>query len=145
MLTVFNVADYFLSLVNSEIGDNITNLKLQKLVYYAQGFHLAMYGEPLFAEEIEAWEHGPVVPALYKKYQKFGSGEIPMPIGIDFSIYSKEQMDLFHEVYNVYGQYSAWRLRDLTHEEPPWRSTKRTGVITLGKMKKYFDTQLVDD
>ncbi|MDR3238033.1 MAG: DUF4065 domain-containing protein [Spirochaetia bacterium] len=145
MLTVFNVADYFLSLVDTDSGDNITNLKLQKLVYYAQGFHLAMYNKPLFAEEIQAWEHGPVVPVLYQKYKKYGSGAIPVPTGIDFDIYSEEQKELFNEVYNVYGQYSAWRLRDFTHEEPPWRNTNKKDVITHGKLKKYFDTQLVDD
>src|SRR5450631_518283 len=60
MLTARAVADYFLSLVDEEAGDSLSNLKLQKLVYYAQGFSLALTGKRLFDEAIEAWEHGPV-------------------------------------------------------------------------------------
>ncbi len=48
MLTAFQIADYFLTLVDDEAGDGLSNLKLQKLVYYAQGFHLALTGKPLF-------------------------------------------------------------------------------------------------
>ena len=63
-VTAFDVANYFLSIPEYE---DLTNLKLQKLVYYAQGIHLAIYGKPLFNEAIKAWEHGPVVPELYRK------------------------------------------------------------------------------
>ena len=53
MITVFDVADYFLNRADKEEdGDIITNLKLQKLVYYAQGFHLAMFGKPFFENPI---------------------------------------------------------------------------------------------
>ena len=45
-------------------GELVSNLKLQKLLYYVQGFHLAVFGEPLFEEEIEAWMYGPVVPSV---------------------------------------------------------------------------------
>ncbi len=59
------VADYSLGSVEPDSGDNLSNLKLQKLVAYAQGFHLAMKdGEPLFDEPIEAWAHGPVIPSM---------------------------------------------------------------------------------
>jgi uncharacterized phage-associated protein len=52
---------HFLKLSQPDIGDVISNLKLQKLLYYAQGFYLAIYGKALFEEDIVAWEHGPVV------------------------------------------------------------------------------------
>ena len=65
MISCQDVANYFLSLCDEDAGDLISNLKLQKLVYYAQGFHLAISGEPLFDEKIMAWEHGPVIPQLY--------------------------------------------------------------------------------
>jgi uncharacterized phage-associated protein len=65
-----DVAEYFLTLVDDEAGDSLSNLKLQKLVYYAQGFHLALTEKPLFDEAIEAWEHGPVVPGLYHKLKR---------------------------------------------------------------------------
>src|SRR4051794_29818552 len=78
-LTADQVADYFLAHVDEESGDNITHLKLQKLLYYAQGFHLAIQGEPLFAEPIEAWEHGPVVCRVYHKVKYCGNRPIDRP------------------------------------------------------------------
>ncbi len=70
MICVFDVAEYFLSLADEEAGDFLSNLKLQKLVYYAQGFHLALFNRPLFMAAIHAWQHGPVVPELYHAYKK---------------------------------------------------------------------------
>lgn len=50
-------------------GELMTNLKLQKMLYYQQGFHLAYFGTPLFDDEIEAWMYGPVVPSVYNHYK----------------------------------------------------------------------------
>lgn len=66
----------------------MTPMKLQKLLYYAQGYSLGMNGDPLFSEEIQAWQHGSVVPVVYKIYSKYGSNVITelvenkMPKGI---------------------------------------------------------------
>jgi uncharacterized phage-associated protein len=145
MMTVHDVARYFLSLVDEEAGDAITNMKLQKLVYYAQGFNLALQGEPLFPEQIEAWPHGPVVPELYHAYKGHGSGCIPVPGDVDFSLYAPETRELLDEVYRVYGQFSAWKLRNMTHEEIPWvRAMENGGVISHEDMCQFFKTQLVD-
>ena len=70
-LRAFDVANYFLWLAN-DIGSFVSNLKLQKLVYYAQAWHLALYDCPLFDEDFQAWIHGPVIPELFEKYQHFG-------------------------------------------------------------------------
>lgn len=143
-LTCFDIADYFLSLTDEEAGDSISNLKLQKLVYYAQGFSLAIYGKPLFSEVIEAWAHGPVVAKLYRKYKTYGCRGIEKPENIDFDKYSDEVKNLLNEVWNVYGQYSAWRLRALAHEEPPWQAAYNSGtsVISHKELTKYFKTQV---
>jgi uncharacterized phage-associated protein len=58
------VADYYLVRLDPTAGDSISNLKLQKLCYYAQAWSLALRGKPLFPERIEAWAQGPVVPEL---------------------------------------------------------------------------------
>ena len=55
----------------------ITQLRLHKLLYYAQGWHLGIRGQPLFAERIEAWKHGPVVAPLYPKFADYGAVAIP--------------------------------------------------------------------
>ncbi|MEM9215382.1 MAG: type II toxin-antitoxin system antitoxin SocA domain-containing protein [Cyanobacteria bacterium P01_F01_bin.150] len=89
MLTCHEVANYFLSLMDEDAGDLISNLKLQKLVHYAQGIHLALYDKALFPETIEAWTHGPVVPELYHRYEKFGSALLPRPTNMNFDIYDQ--------------------------------------------------------
>ena len=144
MLSAQRVADYFLTRVKEEEGDLISNLKLQKLLYYAQGFHLALFDDPLFPEPIEAWNHGPVVPEIYHRYKEFGSNALPQPEDFDSARYSGEVTGFLDEVYNVYGQFSAWKLRQMTHEEPPWKEAYAfRGVISLDSMKKFFKTQLV--
>jgi len=145
MTKLESVAVYFLSLSEPEAGDFISNLKLQKLVYYAQGFHLAMYDAPLFEDEIKAWEHGPVVPSLYHKYKEHGSKAIDISEKISFTQLAKEEKELVGEVYKVYGQFSAWKLRNLTHGEAPWKDTGKNEVISHELMKRFFKTLLVED
>lgn len=147
MNTAFQVADYFLNKASQEEDGSelISNLKLQKLIYYAQGFHLAMYGKPLFAEVIEAWTHGPVCPTLYHaKKQHKNEAVAPNP-DFDASVFNKEQQDLLDEIYEVYGQFSAWKLRNLTHTESPWLDnidSESNKVISHDDLKDYFKNQL---
>ncbi|MGY4490656.1 Panacea domain-containing protein [Pseudomonas sp. TE3610] len=146
MHSAFDVAQYFLAQTSEDAGDLVSNLKLQKLVYYAQGFSLALHGSPLFEEPIEAWLHGPVVPTLYQRYKSFGSGHIPHPEGFDLDCFSPPERELLDEVYEFYGQYSAWRLRQLTHDETPWKESYQSGsnqVISQSLMTRFFRTQIV--
>ncbi len=144
MLTAKQVAEYILSLSDPEEGDIISHLKLQKLLYYAQGVHLAIYDNPLFSEKIYAWKLGPVIKEIYHEYKDYGSECIRPPEDIDFSVYSDDVKELLGEVYTVYGQFSAWRLSQMTHDEPPWKSTSCDSIISHEKLKEYFKTQLVD-
>lgn len=141
-LSCHDVAQYFLAQMDEDAGDLISNLKLQKLVYYAQGFALALYGRPLYPERIEAWTHGPVVPDLYQEFRGYGSDPIPHPDETDFSIYDVQTRELLDEVYAVYGQFSAWKLRDMTHSEPPWRDTPSGQEIQHDDLSCYFATRV---
>ncbi len=141
-LSAQDVANYFLAQVDEDCGDNISNLKLQKLVYYAQGFHLALMDKPLFDEPIIRWQHGPVVESLYHMYKKYGDRLIPKPQGMNFEIYTSEVKELLNDVYEIFGQFSAWKLRNMTHEEPPCENTPINGIISCEAMKEYFKTQL---
>jgi len=142
-MTALDVAKYFLAKTDEEVGATVSNLKLQKLIYYAQGYNLAVTGKPLFKDKIKAWQHGPVIPALYHKYKKYGSDPIPKPDGLDLKKYTPKQVELLDEVYEVCGQFSAWKLRNMTHEEPPWKDVAPfNGTITHKSMKKYFKTLL---
>jgi uncharacterized phage-associated protein len=143
METCHKIAKYFLGLVDDELGDSLSNLKLQKLMYYAQGVHLAMHGSPLFPEAIEAWEHGPVVPELYHSFKQHGSEPIPPDETFDPSELSQELRDMLNEVYAVYGQFSASQLRTMTHDEAPWKQTSRGFSISQDALAEYFKTQLV--
>lgn len=144
MATVRDVANYFLLQTDDDAGDIISNLKLQKLVYYAQGFHLALKGAPLFNEPLQAWNHGPVSPELYRMFRDHGAGALPRPVNCELTL-TAEETDLLDEVYAVYGQFSAWKLRDLTHDEAPWKNSFREGenaVIPHEEMQLFFRTQL---
>ena len=143
MLNAFQVADAILTQSDPSVGDLISNLKLQKLLYYAQGFHLAIYGTRFFEEDVYAWQYGPVVPTVYHKFKDNGSEVIPMPVDFDDSIFNQNQKDLIKEVYSVYGQFSALKLMDMTHSEPPYMTTEIGQIINDGKLIDYFQTRLV--
>ncbi len=135
-----DVANYFLILVDRDAGDLLTQLKLQKLLYLAQGISLAIYDKPLFNEEIEAWEHGPVVRELRKVYGAFGSDPLPSPGEMDFDIYTQQQKELIYKIYAQYGEYTASSLRNLTHEHSIWKEAYKTDeqIIIKDKIKYFF-------
>ena len=127
-------------------GELMTNMKLQKMLYYQQGFHLAYFGTPLFNEDIEAWMYGPVVPSMYEKYKACGRNGIEPDRTMQFSFEQKNELALFNEVCKVYGAYSAIGLMNMTHEEMPWKSTpigEGAGhIIDKGKMQSFFKKRL---
>lgn len=137
------IADYILSLSDPDVGDYISNLKLQKLLYYCQGFYLALNNKLLFKEPIMAWALGPVVENIYKKYKGHGENAIIKPSHIDFSQYNVNQVELISEVHKIYGQFSAWKLSDLTHSEIPWKNTKQSTEIKIDLLKSFFKTLLI--
>lgn len=117
---------------------------LQKLVYYAQAWSLAIYDRPLFDEEIEAWTHGPVVPSLFQNLKLFGFDAIPSPDecpGMD-----GETCDLLRQIIEIYSQHSAKHLEILTHREDPWKDARcglspeeRSNVIiSKESMTRYY-------
>jgi uncharacterized phage-associated protein len=143
MATLDDVAKCFLYLDDENEGDGISNLKLQKLVYYAQGFFSAIHDKPLFNNEISAWAHGPVVPELYHKYKLYGSNPIPVPIDFNRSSLTTGELELIEEVFEVFGQFSAWKLRNMTHEESPWiNHEQQADTIPLPEITKYFKNRI---
>ena len=141
------VAEYMIGFL-SEHGDPVTNLKLQKLLYYSQGWYLALYGVPLFEEGIEAWVHGPVVPAVYGYYKPCTWKAIPPPSAVP--ALQERPEALVKEVIEVYGGMSAYDLERLTHQEDPWLKARRGipideashAVISHDDMKSFFRARL---
>ena len=135
-----DIANKIISKTDLEHGDTISNLKLQKMLYYQQGFHLAYFGTPLFDEDIVSWQYGPVVPSVYKEYKSFESNSISTSEeGISLS---DDEEELFNNVYEEYNQFSAVALMKMTHEESPWKTTEINSVISRDKMAAFFKTQI---
>lgn len=138
------IAKYFLykSSISEDMG--ISNLKLQKLLYYAQGFYLALFNDSLFTDEIQAWQHGPVCSEVYHIYKTNGSNIIPFTENITFGDFlNDEQFKFLDEVYDEFAQFSAWKLRDMTHDEPTWINHESTAsIIPRDEIKEYFLTRI---
>jgi uncharacterized phage-associated protein len=133
-----------------EHGDLISNLKLQKLLYYSQAWYLALHGKRLFPDDFEAWIRGPAQPGVYAKYKQYGSGPVdvstpapPVPPSIKKHI---------REVFEVYGGFSAYDLERLSCEEEPWREARGgierdapcDRVIDAATMKRFYEAKLSD-
>ena len=141
ILNAKEVAHYLLvSQPRSGTVEPITNLKLQKLCYYAQGFSLVRLKRPLFSEAVEHWPHGPIVPVLWREFKGYGKQPIPIP---DRRLYDRpldsDVVHLLDEVIGRYGSLSAWELRNKSHAEPPWRDTPDECPITHQKLRAYFE------
>jgi uncharacterized phage-associated protein len=151
-MTCHVVADYFLLMVDSSAGDTISNLKLQKLCYFAQGWSLALHAHPLFSEPIEAWAHGPVVRDLYERFRKYSWQAIdPTDLQTDpVDRLSEEDRELLDTVWAKYGGFTGRQLEAMTHVEASWKDARGARgpmeycneVITHAAMRAHFGQKL---
>ena len=93
-------------------------LKLQKLLYLAQGYSYAFYDKPLFKEEIEGWVHGPVVPSIYRIFSSYKYN--PIDATYENVELRSEALEVLNYVVENYGKYDGKYLEDLTHNQEPW-------------------------
>jgi len=139
MATAQNIADHILW-SSHESGSFISNLKLQKLLYYVQSWHLAINDSALFSEKFEAWVHGPAIPEIYRRYKRFSwrsiDEEVEQPILDDHT------RRFVEEVLDEYGHLDARRLEYLTHREEPWISARK-GVSEGESCSTYIDESLM--
>jgi uncharacterized phage-associated protein len=122
-VTVDDVADFILCRFR-EKGESVDHLKLQKLVYYVQAWHLALFGEPLFTGEIQAWIHGPVQPQLYSRFKEWRWRPIVLE-DLKCPDLPKEVCDHIDEVLSVYAGFSGDELESIVHQEEPWLKARR--------------------
>ncbi len=101
-----------------EYGDiePLTLLKLLKLLYYAEGCSLALNNGSLFSEHIVAWEHGPVVKEVYNNFPNAYKLDIAEGDISELEV-APEDTSILEQVFDVFGEYSAWGLRNKTHQE----------------------------
>lgn len=139
-----DIAKWFVAWAEN-IDAEVSNLKVQKLLYYAQGHRLAEAGAPLFDDRIQAWAHGPVVPTVYHDLKRYGSN----PIDPDETLTEEFSWDDFHDVepfllkiWDRYGSLAAWALRERTHREAPWIDSFSeeawNSTITNEKLRTFF-------
>jgi uncharacterized phage-associated protein len=129
---VLDVAAYILSRRGP-----MTAMKLQKLVYYSQVWHLVWDEEPLFPERIEAWANGPVVPDLYRHHrQRLQLSIEDRPGGGDPEALKPEEIQTIDVVLDYYGARSAHWLSELTHREMPWRRAREEAGLAEGERGK---------
>lgn len=146
-MSVNAVLDYLLLKVDPDAGDLISNMKLQKLLYYCQGWYLAAFGRPLFSERIEAWEHGPVAPDAYHRFKHFGAQAIPPELAdrARADELSPDARQIIDEVWDRYGEMHAARLRNKTHKERPWREAYHShpggGLISIVSLRAFFEEE----
>ena len=117
MQTAASVARYILRFFQ-QAEDPISNLKLQKLIYYCQGWHLAIRSAPLFADRLEAWVHGPVQPSVYGAYKHYRWS--PITEDVAEVVLAPEERSVVDDVLAVYGGDSGYALELRTHNEEPW-------------------------
>lgn len=164
--TALAVANHFLRLSKKD-KEEITPLKMQKLVYVAHGWNLAVHGEPLIKERVEAWKWGPVVESVYQEFRHYGRAPISefaceYDVDVDKDgdyyvvrerpdLYDDESKKLVSNVWNIYKQYSGIQLANWSHEDnSPWDKAKKREnggddpVINDEDILEYF-SQMAND
>jgi uncharacterized phage-associated protein len=140
-----SVAD-FLLIECRERGDVLTNLKLQKLLYYAQAWFLAAYNKSLFSEDFQAWVHGPV---LLSQYQRFKQNEWrPIQDELVKPDLPLEVKSHLLEIVDIFGIETGVSLERMTHNEQPWIIARggipadeaSTAIISKESMKFFYQS-----
>lgn len=140
--TANEVADTLIALAREQ-NIEISNLKLQKLLYYAQAWSLVLREAPLFREDFEAWVHGPVVPEVFRRFKSYRWQPITE------NVTPLKDVELRHHllaVLEVYGSLKPTQLERLSHSERPWKDARgnldpiaaSNEVITQQSMKDFF-------
>lgn len=136
------IADYVVQRCNKDLHSSISNLKLQKILYFIQAAFLVTKNAKCFSEDIEAWDFGPVVPAVYYNYRVFGSSNIPVITKLDCGFICDEDRKLLNEIIDECSDYSASYLVDVTHNQTPWKEAYskpgRNNVISTESIRDYF-------
>ncbi len=148
---VNDVADYIIMSLNSDESFPLINLKLQKLVYYVQAWHLGIHGQAFLSGKFEAWVHGPVCRPLYERFKE--SKSLYSVIGVD-DVLNKEIQNSFDDIdkefmnyiLENYARFSGTQLEAMTHNEKPWIEARKNitpmerceNEITKDSMQKFY-------
>lgn len=130
MVSAKQVASFFIE-KSTQLNENndLTNLKLQKMLYFAQVEYLKKFGAPLFDDPIEAWQYGPVVRSIYEWLKGCGAYQISkFDIETSTNDLDEDVVVFLESIWNKYRRYSAFGLVDKTHEKnSAWSKTYKNG------------------
>ena len=143
------VADYFLLRTMEGLVDCMTTVKIQKLLYYAQGLSYKRNKRPLFAETFQAWARGPVCKSVYDRFKTrslYGVIDLSKMASEPARELSEEDLSLLEDVWSLYGKKSGDELAYMAHQESPWKNaygdrpmgSRCTKKITNESIKEYF-------
>lgn len=136
MSKVADIAEYIINYPDIYVD----NLKLQKLVFYSQAISLVINKKPLFQDSIQAWDYGPVIPSLYKKYKKVDQ---QIPATNKTCSLPPDEITAIDLAIGHYGNMTGSQLITLTHSEKPWRTAYakgRNSEITRQSMADFYST-----
>ena len=142
--TSINLVANYLLIKFRESGDCLTNLKLQKLVYYSQAWYLALYDKPLFDNKFEAWVHGPVNRGLYDRFKDYKWNTITEDIQNPELL--EQVKNHLEEIIKAFGDETAYSLERMVHHEEPWMEARGglsedalcSNIISEDTMKRYY-------
>ena len=141
MYSALSVARYIIMYCN-KYGKTISNLKLQKILYFVQAEFLVSKGYPCFSERIEAWDFGPVVPDVYYHYRVYGAASIPSSKDSQYCPFDKEDKEIADSIIDDCSSYSASELVEITHNQTPWKNAYRQskgGLISNDSIRTFFE------
>lgn len=132
-----------------EMKPGVDQMKLQKLLYYAQGWHLAWYGSPLFGDAVEAWAFGPAIGDVYTAYKDCADEPISTPSGGHPEKLGEKERKALEAVVAAYGPLSGPELAALTHQEEPWLNAREgyeegqrsRRAIKRDTIRRYFENR----
>lgn len=157
-LNINDVCDYIIIKIKGE-GKHVslTNLKLQKLLYYTQAWHLAFEGKPLFDGKFEAWVHGPVNRTIFNRfkdtkmlYSQIERQDVENQDALTKDVISLEQQTHIESVLDEYAQFTGAQLEYMTHTEDPWLEARGSlnpaaacsKIISEKTMENYYKARL---
>lgn len=135
MYSAMDVANYVINF-SVDSNEEITNLKLQKLLYYIDAAFLVKKGESCIFQNFKRWRHGPVIPDVYSKFRVYLNTSIPRRD--ENPEISLEDRNLINTVIESNFKFDPWELVDRTHKETPWLETASNDVIDKNVIKNYF-------
>lgn len=149
-IDVLEIAKYFIFKGKNSEKYRVTNMKLHKLLYFSQGFHLAIENKPIFFEEIYMYEHGPLIKSVHAKYRKYTYHTIPEECNDEFS-FNQDTREFLDDVWNLFKLYTSKVLEEIITNDEPWKRAREnlflyqipTEPLDLNFTKEYFKKEYI--